>query len=68
MNKKKYYCPRCSNRNIVEYEDSFECPLCILEFDKEEFDRTKDKTRILALQEKQGISEIFKDMEKKGIK
>ena len=62
MEKKHYYCPRCWNEQVVEYESSFECPSCLLEFDKSEFDSIKDKSSILSLEEKRGISEVFNQM------
>ena len=26
------YCPRCGNCNVINYVDTFECPICSLEF------------------------------------
>ena len=57
-----YYCPRCRNRNIVIYEDSFECKDCLLEFEKEDFDTIDDKMCILSLQEKKGILKVIKNL------
>ena len=33
---KKFYCLRCKNKNVIEYEDAIVCPTCELEFDKED--------------------------------
>lgn len=54
MTKKTYHCPRCGNKEIIEYSDSFDCPLCSLEFEKQDCDELED-ANILAVQEKLGI-------------
>ena len=54
----RYYCPRCGCKDIIEYDKSFDCPLCKddkgmpLEFDKEDFNSIDDKSNILSVQEK----------------
>jgi len=53
-----YYCPRCGCKKIIEYDKSFDCPLCRdnkgmpLEFDKEDFNNIDDKSHVLSKQEK----------------
>jgi len=57
---KEYHCPRCQNRNIIEYPDSIECPKCELEFDKKDL-TLYDDDQILSLQEKSGFVNSFED-------
>jgi rubredoxin len=57
----RYYCPRCGNKNIIEYEETFDCPICELEFDKKDFKLIEDKSSILSLQEKSGIAKVLKE-------
>ncbi len=33
----KFKCPKCGNVDVIDYDDSFECPKCNLEFEKEDF-------------------------------
>lgn len=47
---KKYYCPRCKTKKVIEYTDSIECPHCLLEFDKNQIGIIPDKD-ILAFSE-----------------
>lgn len=53
-----YYCPRCGCKDIIDYDKSFDCPICKdekglpLEFDKEDFNIIGDKSNILSVQEK----------------
>jgi hypothetical protein len=60
-----YYCPRCGCKEIVEYDNSFDCTICKdkggipLEFDKEDFDIIEDKTNILSVQEKLAFIRAF---------
>ena len=60
-----YFCPRCGCKEIVEYDDSFDCTRCKdekgipLEFDKEDFDTIEDKSNILSVQEKLAFIEAF---------
>ncbi len=39
---KNYHCPRCGNKEIVDYGDSFDCPVCRREFRKADCDRFDD--------------------------
>ena len=50
-----YYCPRCGNTEIIDYGDSFDCPICLREFEKKDFDTIEDKSKILSVEEKLGI-------------
>ena len=49
---KRYHCPRCGSKKIIEYDDSFDCPICQLEFEKADCDRLEDDTDILSIEEK----------------
>lgn len=60
-----YYCPRCGCKDVVEYEEYFDCTICKddeimpLEFDKEDFDTIKDNSNILSVQEKLALIKAF---------
>ena len=51
---RKYHCPRCKTEEIIEHDDSFDCPICRLEFEKKDCDLFEDD-QILAVEEKKGI-------------
>jgi len=63
--EKIYKCPRCGNPRIIDYDKSFDCTICKdkdgkpLEFDKEDFVTIKDKSNILAVQEKLAVLKVF---------
>ena len=44
-------CPRCKEKNIINYEDSIECTDCRLEFEKKDIG-ILDESQILAISEK----------------
>lgn len=44
-------CPRCKEKNIINYEESIECTDCRLEFDKKDIE-VLDESQILAISEK----------------
>jgi len=52
--KNKLSCPRCGSRRIIEYENSYECPNCMLEFKKEDKSDIEEKN-LLAIGEIKGI-------------
>ncbi|TFG21517.1 MAG: hypothetical protein EU529_13370 [Promethearchaeota archaeon] len=54
MVEKKYHCPRCGNKDIVDYTESFDCPSCKLEFEKKDCDELEE-SQILAVEEKLGV-------------
>ena len=56
--KKKYHCPRCHNDKIIDYEDTFECPKCRLEFEKRDFELF-DEDQILSIEEKLKLTKIL---------
>ena len=56
---KKIYCPRCGNKNIIEYSNSFDCPKCILEFDKKDFESIEDKSAVLSIEEKLSFMKVY---------
>ena len=58
MVEKKYHCPRCGNEDVVNYTNSFDCPSCRLEFDKQDCDELED-SQILAVKEKLGFIEAL---------
>jgi len=55
---RKYYCPRCHNENMIEYDTSIDCPKYRLEFEKKDLERFKDD-EILAIEEKAEIAKIL---------
>ncbi|MFX0072078.1 MAG: hypothetical protein ACFFAO_13400 [Candidatus Hermodarchaeota archaeon] len=54
----QYHCPRCGTKNIIDYEDTIECPRCRLEFEKSDFENFEDED-ILSIEEKLDISDVF---------
>jgi len=55
-NSKTYHCPRCGTESIMEYDDSFDCPVCRLEFSKASCDRHEDDdSAILSYEELDGV-------------
>ena len=63
---KKFYCPRCKTKKVIEYVNSIECPDCLLEFDKKQIGVIPDKD-ILAVTEMNsfiGTFDELKDPEK----
>lgn len=63
--KKKYYCPRCKNEKIIDFNDFIHCPKCNLDFDKEFFDVVDDEN-MLSRQELGGFIDAFNDEKKKN--
>jgi len=57
---KNYQCPRCKNKNIINYESVIECPECRLEFDKEDLE-ILEGDQILSIQEKLSFIGSIKD-------
>ena len=53
-----FNCPRCGNPYRNDYDSSFDCEICGLEFEKEDFD-LYDEEDILSIEEK---SRIVKDI------
>ena len=51
---KKHLCPRCGSTKIVEYDTTFECRECNLEFKKENLENIDDEN-LLSVQEMKGI-------------
>ncbi len=61
--KKRFKCPRCGNARVIDYDDSFECPECKLEFEKEDFEgveNEEDLKNILSVQEKHEFLDAFR--------
>jgi len=55
MPKEKYHCPRCGG---FEYNESFNCFKCRLEFEKQDCDEFDDED-ILAIEEKMAFLDAF---------
>ena len=58
---KKYYCPRCKTKKVIEYVNSIECPDCLLEFDKRQIGIVPDN-EILAFAEMGAITDSFEEL------
>ena len=52
-------CPRCHCRKIIDYEDTFECSECMLEFEKKDF-KNVDEIDLLSIQEKMRVIRILR--------
>ena len=52
--QKRLRCPRCKGTNLIEYDDSFDCLSCHMEFEKEDL-LLYDEEDILSVEEKLGI-------------
>jgi hypothetical protein len=46
-----HVCPRCGNKRIIDYEESIECTVCQLEFEKTDI-KVLEESQILAISEK----------------
>jgi len=55
-----FQCPMCNENIIIDYEETFECLKCNLEFDKVSF-KLIEKDNILSIEEKRAFLDIFKD-------
>ena len=60
--KNIYHCPRCKTTKVIDYEASFDCPHCTLEFEKKDFELFEDD-EILAVEEKVAIVKALLDKE-----
>ncbi len=56
----KDQCPRCKSKKIISYENTIECPICCLEFDKEDLE-ILEGDQILSIQEKLAFIGSIKD-------
>jgi len=54
-----YHCPRCKSEKIIDYGTTFDCPICNLEFEKEDFE-LYDEENILSINEKLAVIDSFK--------
>ena len=57
--REKFHCPRCKNEKTIDYGDTFDCPLCNLEFEKKDFEIFDDEDDILSIEEKLGIVKVL---------
>jgi ribosomal protein S27AE len=55
---KELHCPRCKNKNVIAYKDTFDCPKCKLEFDKKDLDLFDDED-IMSIEEKKDFFDAF---------
>lgn len=53
------HCPRCRGKDLVIYEDSFDCLVCQLEFEKKDLILFEDED-ILSIEEKLAFTENLK--------
>jgi len=37
------HCPYCGNIQIIDYGETFECPICQMEFDKVDIEKINDE-------------------------
>jgi uncharacterized Zn finger protein (UPF0148 family) len=59
-----FHCPRCKNKKIIDYGDSFDCPICNQEFEKKDFD-LYDEEDILSVEEKKAVADKIFERTKK---
>jgi hypothetical protein len=57
--KRSLYCPRCKNTEIIEYDETFDCPKCKLEFYKRSLSEFDDED-ILSIEELSGFKDGIK--------
>jgi len=55
-----YHCPRCKNKDIIDFEFSFKCPYCMLNFDKSDYEFAEDDSYIIAVEEKDAFLKALK--------
>ncbi len=55
----QYHCPRCGSEKIMDYGNTFDCTICNLEFEKEDFELFEDQMDILAISEKLAFTRIL---------
>ncbi len=49
---KKFHCPRCSSKKIIDLGDVIECVNCKDEFEKSDLETFEDESNILSVREK----------------
>lgn len=64
--KEKLHCPRCKNKKIIDYGDTFDCPICNLEFEKKDLETFEDESNILSIEEKLDVAKVLKTNSKKN--
>ncbi len=50
------HCPRCGNKQLIVYKDTFDCPPCKSEFEIKDLEQFDDD-QIMSIEEKKRISE-----------
>ena len=63
--KEKLHCPRCKSRKLIDYGETFDCPICNLEFEKKDFETFDDESAILSIEEKLEIIKVLDTDSKK---
>jgi len=63
--KEKLHCPRCKNEKIIDYGETFDCPICNLEFEKKDLELYDDESNILSIEEKLEVLKTIKTNSKK---
>ncbi len=58
---KKYHCPACKSKEVIEYDEYIECTSCHFEFFKEGLDEIDDENQ-LSVQELNGIVKAFDEL------
>ncbi|MBA7531070.1 hypothetical protein ES705_23281 [subsurface metagenome] len=58
---KSHHCPRCKRKYLMDFDTTVECPVCNLEFEKQDFDEYTDDDDILSLQEKHEIAKLLRE-------
>ncbi|MFX1237177.1 MAG: hypothetical protein ACFFAS_14895 [Promethearchaeota archaeon] len=54
-----FHCPRCGGKNLIMYDQSFDCVKCQLEFEKKDLDLYDDED-ILSIEEKLSFTREMK--------
>jgi len=58
---KSHHCPRCKRKYLKDFDTTVECPVCRLEFEKQDFDKYTNDDEILSLQEKYEIAKLLRE-------
>ena len=53
------HCPRCGNKQLIVYQDTFDCPKCNKEFEIKDLELF-DNDQIMSIDEKKGFYEKSK--------
>lgn len=57
------FCPQCGHKSLEDLGDTFECPICHEEYDKEDLISGEgDAHNLLSVREKTNFTDILKDI------